>query len=200
MIAAIQAGGRSSRMGEDKAWLKINGRPMIESVLAAAQTVADQLLIVIHPTNPKLARYEELVAQWQAKLVFDLHDHRGPLGGLETALRQGTDAVLLLACDLPFVTAEFLQLLGALHTAEKNEVTVPLDNEEQPQMLAAIYAATCLPHVAAMLTADELKMRWLLSRVRARQVTLAEYAHLTNAEHLLRNINTPDDFQTSVAL
>ena len=197
MNAIIQAGGRSSRMGEDKSWLTIDGRPMIERVLAAAQPAADRLVIVIHPANPHLARYEQLAAQWNAQLLSDQHDHRGPLGGLETVLRQCTtdESALLLACDLPFVTTEFLQLLRTIHTAEKNDLTVPLDSQEDPQMLAAIYAARCLPQVSAMLAADELKMRLLPARVTARQVKFAEYAHLANAERLLQNINTPADHQ-----
>ncbi len=195
MIAAIQAGGRSSRMGEDKAWLLLDGRPMIEHVLTAAQPVADRLAIVVHPANPNLARYAQLAARWKTELFDDLHDYRGPLGGIETVLRQCVkeESALILACDLPFVTAEFLQRLGAIHTSEKHDLTVPLDPAERPQMLAAIYAATCLPQVSALLTANELKAQWLQARVNTRRVSFAEYSYLANSERLLRNVNTPED-------
>lgn len=197
MIAAIQAGGRSLRMGEDKAWLLIDGRPMIERVLAVAQTVAEQLVIVINSANPNLARYEQLAVQWETKLLFDLHDQRGPLGGIETALRQcGADeSALILACDLPFLTAEFLQTLRAIHATENNELTVPLDQAERPQLLAALYAATCLPPVATMLAAGELKAQQLQTRVHTRRVRFAEYAHLAQAERLLCNVNTPAEYR-----
>ena len=195
MIAAIQAGGRSARMGADKAWLMIEGRPMIEHVLTAAQPVADHLVIVLHPKNPNLALYEELAAQWSAELLFDLHDYRGPLGGIETALQHsGNDeVVLMLACDLPFVTTEFLQLLDKIHQAEQADLTVPLDAEERPQMLAAIYAKACLPHVTAMLAANELKAQLLQGRVLTRNVRWAEYSHLAAVERLLHNINSRED-------
>lgn len=195
MIAAIQAGGRSLRMSKDKAWLEINGRPMIEHVLAAAQVVAERLLLVVNPANAQLARYEELAMQWQAELLPDRHDFRGPLGGLETALQQSTghEPVLLLACDLPFVTAEFLLLLRTLHDAEQNELTVPLDRAGQPQLLTAIYAASCQSHVTARLARGELKMRQLLNDVRVREVSFVEYAHLAGAATLLRNLNSPAD-------
>jgi molybdopterin-guanine dinucleotide biosynthesis protein A len=197
MIAAIQAGGRSLRMGEDKAWLLIDGRPMIEHVLAAAQTVAEQLVIVINSANPNLARYEQLAVQWETKLLFDLHDHRGPLGGIETVLQQcgGDESALILACDLPFLTAEFLQLLHTIHTAEQNDLTVPLDRAKRPQMLAAMYAASCLSQVSALLAAEELKVRWLQTRVKTRRVRFAEYEHLAQAERLLSNVNLPADFK-----
>jgi molybdenum cofactor guanylyltransferase len=194
MIAAILAGGRNARMGADKSWLDFNGCPMIEHVLAAAQSVAEQLAIVIHSENPELTRYKQLAARWKAKLLFDLHDYRGPLGGIETILQQSgekTDA-LILACDLPFMTAEFLQLLRKIHEVEKNELTVPLDQQGRPQMLAAIYAAQCQPMVSTLLSANELKVQLLQERVATRRVSWAEYAHLPKAEQLFININTPD--------
>lgn len=197
MIAAIQAGGQSSRMGQDKSWLRINGRPMIEYVLAAAQTVAEQLLIVIHPANPKAELYKELAARWKAEVLFDEYDYRGPLGGIETALRQcdENEAALILACDLPFLSAEFLQLLRQIHQAEKCNLTVPLDDAGRPQMLAAIYGASCLQPVQTMLAADELKVQLLQDYVTTRRVNVAEYSHLPNARRLLLNVNTPEDYR-----
>lgn len=200
MIAAIQAGGRSSRMGKDKSWLVLDARPMIEHVLMAAQPVADRLVIVIHPANPNLARYAQLAAQWEAELLDDLHDHRGPLGGIETALRQCSEneAALILACDLPFVTAEFLQLLQAIHASAASDLTVPLDAAGRPQMLAAIYAQACLPRVSALLAANELKAQGLQERVTTRCVRWAEYSHLAAAERLLHNINAPTDLRQGI--
>lgn len=195
MIAAIQAGGRSSRMGADKAWVSINGRPMIEHILTAAQPVAERLAIVVHPANPNLARYAQLALQWEAELLKDLHDYRGPLGGIETALRQcgKNEAALILACDLPFVTTEFLRLLQAMHVSAGSALTVPLDADGRPQMLAAIYAQACLPQVSALLAAHELKVQLLQERVNTRRVRFDEYAELAAAEHLLHNINAPTD-------
>jgi len=197
MIAAIQAGGRSLRMGEDKAWLTIDGRPMIEQVLTTARAVADRLAIVINPSTPNMAQYQQLAAAWQAEVIDDLHDYRGPLGGIETALRQCEEgeSVLILACDLPFLSEAFLQLLAQIHQAEKSELTVPLDETGRPQMLAAIYAATCLQPISAMLAANELKARLLQKRVSTREASFAEYAHLPNAGRFLVNVNTLEDYQ-----
>ena len=120
--AFIQAGGRSSRMGTDKAWLEINGRAMIEHVLAAAEPVAASLSIIINQTNPNADRYRQLAEKWNARLIYDLHDHKGPLGGIHTALSvlnrdcEGAAAsALILACDLPFLTSEFLSFLCRQH-------------------------------------------------------------------------------------
>src|SRR5262245_53536034 len=82
----IQAGGRSSRMGQDKAWLEIEGRPMIGRVIVAARPVVERLGIIINAANPQVERYERLAASCDAELIFDLYEHCGPLGGIHTAL------------------------------------------------------------------------------------------------------------------
>src|SRR5215813_14654127 len=82
----IQAGGRSSRMNRDKAWLEIDGAPMIERVIAAARPAVDRLGIIVNAANPQIERYEKLAESRDAILIFDLHEHLGPLGVIHTAL------------------------------------------------------------------------------------------------------------------
>src|SRR5215475_4926928 len=82
----IQAGGRSSRMKRDKAWIEIEGAPMIERVIAAARPAVDRLGIIVNAANPQVERYEKLADSCDAMLIFDLHEHLGPLGGIHTAL------------------------------------------------------------------------------------------------------------------
>src|SRR5262245_55147824 len=109
----IQAGGRSSRMGQDKSWLEVEGRRLIERVLAAAEPVVEDLSVIINAANPRATDYRLLADGWNARLIHDLQDHRGPLGGIQTALRSCApgESALILACDLPFLTSEFLALL-----------------------------------------------------------------------------------------
>src|SRR5919197_3940680 len=83
----IQAGGLSSRMGQDKSWLRVEGRPLIERVLNAARPAVRDLSIIINAANPRAADYRSLAAGWNARILYDLHDHRGPLGGIHTALK-----------------------------------------------------------------------------------------------------------------
>jgi len=194
----IQAGGRSSRMGSDKAWIEVEGRPMIERALEAAAGVADQLGVIINPATRERERYEELAAKWNAQLIADLHNHRGPLGGIHTALRhcqmrnEPADA-LILACDMPFVTAKFLSLLIEIHEREANDFTAPVDRAGTLQPLAAIYAPSCLQPVERLLAANVLRVDRLCDLVRTRKVFFEEFAHLPEAERLLVNINSPAD-------
>lgn len=200
LLAAIQAGGRSARMGTDKAWLELAGRPLIEHVLAAAQPLADRLAVVISRDNPQPDKYAQLAEQWRATLLYDLHDQRGPLGGIHTSLlhAQADEKTLILACDLPFVTTDFLSLLQELDQQETADghspgLTAPLDKVGRLQMLAGIYGAECLPQVEQMFAEDVLRLDQLCARVRTRYVASAEYAHLPGAEKFLHNLNTPED-------
>lgn len=196
--AFIQAGGRSSRMGTDKAWLEINGRPMIEHVLEAAQPVAASLSIVIHSANPNTDRYRELAARWNARLLYDLHDHKGPLGGIHTALKAcgENEAALILACDMPFLTTEFLSFLcNAHHSRNRQFILVPTDQDGRLQPLAAIYDQACLPMIEEILVTDRLKVDLLFEQVPTQVINFEAVAFLPDSKKLLLNLNTSNDYQ-----
>lgn len=200
--AFIQAGGRSSRMGMDKAWLEISGRPMIEHVLAAAEPVAASLSIVINSTNPSADRYRELAAKWNARLLYDLHDHKGPLGGIHTALKacEEDESALILACDMPFLTSEFLAFLCHKHQSQNpKSITVPTDHEGRLQPLAAIYDRVCLPAIEELLAAERLKADWLFEKLPTQRISFEAFASLNTSELLFQNMNSTVDLQLTVA-
>jgi molybdopterin-guanine dinucleotide biosynthesis protein A len=195
----IQAGGRSSRMGTDKAWLEIENRPMIERLLAEVRPVVNSLSIIVNAANPHLQRYESLAASYDAIVIHDLHDHRGPLGGIGTALtcckNDRYQSALILACDMPFITTEFLAFLVDLHQREANQLTLPVDRGERLQPLAGVYSAACLPAVEQMLNEDDLRVEDLCRRVKTRRVAFSELAGLMNAERLFVNINSIEEYR-----
>lgn len=193
--AFIQAGGRSARMGTDKAWIKIAGHPMIEQVLAAAAPVAASLSIIIHPANSNPDRYRRLAATWKARLLKDLHDYQGPLGGIHTALTycEPGESALILACDLPFLTTEFLAFLSEQHLNRGPQVTVPLAEDGRLQPLAAIYAQSCLAAIEQQMALGELKVDQLYGVVRTERIGFQQFAHLPGARRVFLNVNTVQD-------
>jgi molybdopterin-guanine dinucleotide biosynthesis protein A len=205
----IQAGGRSSRMKRDKAWLELEGVPMIERVIAAARPAVSRLGIIVNAANPQIERYEKLAVSCEARLIFDLHEHLGPLGGIHTALAHCGDneSALILACDLPFITTEFLSFISNIHKTENPQsairnpqsITVPLDQSNRLQPLAAIYKQSLEATVEQMLAANELKVDSLYSRVSTRRVDFAEFARLRDAERFFSNVNTPEDYQAALS-
>src|SRR5262245_31632991 len=194
----IQAGGLSSRMGRDKAWMEIGGSPMIERVLTAMRPVIDKISIVVNSKNPNHKKYEELARKWDLAIIDDLHDHRGPLGGIDTALGSCLkhESALILACDLPFITPVFLSFLCKKHLVDyRQEVTVPLDQEHRFQPLCAIYHRSCQRPIKQMLDDDNLKVDQLYSRVRVQPVNYAEFAHLPQADRFFINVNTREEYK-----
>jgi molybdopterin-guanine dinucleotide biosynthesis protein A len=196
-------------MNRDKAWLEIEGVPMIERVIAAARPAAGSLEIITNAGNPQIERYEKLAESYGAKLIFDLHEHLGPLGGIHTALARCEDgeSALILACDMPFITSEIVSFLRDVHQTQNpqsdspqigrnpHSITVPLDQSNRLQPLAAIYDQSLEATVEGMIAAKEFKVDLLYSRASTRQVVFAEFAHLRNAERFFINVNTPEEYR-----
>jgi molybdopterin-guanine dinucleotide biosynthesis protein A len=166
--AAILAGGQATRFGgRDKGLLVLDGRTIRDRQLAALSTVADDVQVVRD----------------------DLIPGCGPLGGVHTALtRARHDLVLVLACDMPHVTAPFASYLVSL--ADGVDIVVPR-TERGYHPLCAVYRRTCLPAVARRIAERQLKMTALFSDVRVREVSIDELDRCGDRERLLANVNTP---------
>ncbi len=180
--AAILAGGRAQRLGgRDKSALAIGDRSILDRQLAVLRTLTDQVLIIGDRDAPAGTR-----------AVPDRRPGCGPLGGLYTALVEAaTDPVLVLACDMPFVTAPFLRFLVE-RGREADAVVVRTRDGYHP--LCAWYTRACAGAVERRLDAGRLKVTDFLEEVRVREVTPQEVARYGREEMLLFNINTPDDY------
>jgi molybdopterin-guanine dinucleotide biosynthesis protein A len=127
------------------------------------------------------------------RAVPDRVPDSGPLGGLDAALAGARDeAVVLLACDMPFVTAALLAYLVGL--AGEAEAVVPR-TERGYHPLCAVYTRACQPAVARCLAARRLTMVGLLAEVRVRIVTEHELDRLGGHRRLLANVNAPEDHE-----
>jgi molybdopterin-guanine dinucleotide biosynthesis protein A len=203
--AAILAGGRATRFGgRDKGALIVEGESIQSRQLAALAQVADDLMIVGPdpaarrlPPAPRLWRTGQPVAGDQAigfpvRILPDRVPGRGPLGGLHTALSEARgEALVIVACDMPFVSAPLLAHLLAL-TREADAVVPATGRGYHP--LCAAYTRACLDSIARRLSKGELKMSGWLDEVRVRAVSDAELCVFGNPDALLANVNTPDDF------
>src|SRR5512134_26433 len=99
LTVCIQAGGASSRMGEDKALKPFLGRPLIQRVVDRLQPIADELIV----TTNRLEEYSFL----HTRLIPDLKPGRGALGGLYTAIASATHPIVaVVACDMPFASTK----------------------------------------------------------------------------------------------
>ena len=133
---AILAGGKSTRMGRDKAFLEVGGKRVIERVIERVQPLTDDLFI---NTNTP-AQYE----QFRLRMEIDVYPGKAALGGIFTAIHVARHPhVLVVACDMPFLNSKLLRHL--VDMAPVADVVIPLVSPPQPETLHAIYSKACLP-------------------------------------------------------
>lgn len=183
----VLVGGRSSRMGSDKALLVVEGGPLAQRLAERVRAAAGSAALV-----GSREKYGSL--GWP--VVEDIFPARGPLGGVHAALRQ-TPARwnLIVGCDLPFLTAEFMAFL--LKAAEAHDVPVlaPVSARGEYEPLAAVYRRDCVDEVQLAIERQEHQMRRLLERLGCRAVTPADWRPFDPEGVLFQNVNTPEDYE-----
>src|SRR4051812_16786669 len=174
--AAILAGGLATRFGgRDKSALPVSGRPILDRLIAALAPLTDDLMIVGNITALRSASREDDDREQRPaapRVIHDIVPGCGPLGGLHAALTAARgNRVLLVACDMPFLSSPFLAHLLSL--ANDVDIVVP-QSERGYHPLCAVYSTACLAPAAARLADGRLKMRELLDAMRTRVVPIDE--------------------------
>src|SRR5262245_20962580 len=127
----VLAGGRSSRMGSDKALLPFGGGTLLEHVAQVVHQAVGNVTVI----GPQ-SRYGRLGLQ----VIEDVHPNAGPLGGIQTALRHSpAEWSLVVACDMPGLTVVFLSWLIAAATASAAQAVLPTVDGERLEPICAMY-------------------------------------------------------------
>lgn len=188
----ILAGGKSSRMGEDKAFLKIGEKTFLQNAAGALAPNCAAVKSVINKTQNHFI--EKLPGG--VSPIFDRFEKRGALGGIHAALRDcQTVFAVILAVDLPFVTGEAIGKLCALAEASNEyPACVPRQTDDRTQPLCAVYRAKdCLPALEKLLDeTDSAPVRDFLDIIFPRYVSIDR---LSADERLLHNVNRPEDLK-----
>ena len=190
LTVAIMAGGKSSRMGTDKAFVPLLGKPMIEHVIERVSDLGQDETILI--TN-RPADYAKLRLPMYSDVLPDM----GSLGGIYTAVHYSTSPyTLVVACDMPFVNRELLRhMIGLIdETNERYDVIVPR-MDSYPEGLHAIYGKGCLTPIREQLDRQQLKVIAFYPHVRVRYLDEPEYASLDPQRLAFQNVNTPEEIQ-----
>jgi molybdopterin-guanine dinucleotide biosynthesis protein A len=177
--AVLLAGGRSTRMGRDKAGIVLDGQPLWQRQLATLRATAPrELWISGHPDGPYAGAGVEVVPDDAPGL--------GPLGGIVTALRRmQCERLLVLAIDLPAMTPVFLR--GLLGTSG---VVPILDGRFEP--LAAVYPRSIRTLAEECLATQERSMQRFVRAGIDRRL-LIPHAVSEDERPLFRNVNSPSD-------
>lgn len=180
----LLAGGKSSRMKKNKAFLELEGRPLVERSLVVLQTVFTEVLIS--------SNKPELFAGYDVPVIQDEIIERGPLEGLYQGLKSATnDWAFFVACDMPFLRVEVIRFLFTLNS--KYDIVVPrLPSGLHP--LHAFYHRRCLPVIENNLEAGRLKVIDLYPICSVRYIEETEMQSFPDLSKVFCNVNTPDEW------
>ena len=183
---AILAGGKSKRMGQDKAFLQVGKKMVIERVIEQVQALTDDLFI---NTNTP-----DVFAQFNLPMVGDIHADMAALGGIYSAIHAAQHKrVLVVACDMPFLNVDLLSYLIKLSPTA--DVVAPLIHPPQPETMHTVYSKTCLPAIEKRLLANKLRIIGFFDDVTVRYVEQKEIAAIDPHLYSFVNMNTPHDLE-----
>jgi len=188
--AIILCGGKSSRMGRDKATLPFGPELMLQRVVRLVGEVVDvKNIVVVAAPNQSLPALPVGVTT-----ARDVEEYRGPLAGLATGLRALTsriDAAYVTACDVPLLVPAFVERMFEL-LGEFN-VAVPVDAQHH-HPLAAVYRPNVLVHVERLIAAERMRPRFLFDEVNTREVPVDELRAVDPQLSTLENLNCEEDY------
>jgi molybdopterin-guanine dinucleotide biosynthesis protein A len=188
--AIILAGGKSTRMGEDKAFLPFGGRPMLSRVVDELRDHFDDLILVTNQPEQHLD-LEDI------RLVSDVYPGAGPLGGIFSGLLASRGRHnLVVGCDYPFLNHLLLDYLWSLRTW--GDVVVPLTHEALAP-ICAVYDRRVLPVLAEALETDERSVMGLFPRLKVHYVREDELLPYDPQLLSFRNVNTPEDYRQALS-
>ena len=186
LTAFILAGGKSTRMGSDKAFVECEGRTLLARALDLARSVTPDVRIVGSPE--KFAPF--------APVIEDVFRDCGPLAGIHAALLSSPSELnLMLAVDTPFISWAFLQFLisQARNAPEATVIVASFAGRSQP--LSAVYRRDFAEVAENALRAGQYKIDRLFSEVRSRIIGHEELQDAGFSSAIFRNLNTPEELE-----
>lgn len=171
----ILAGGKSSRMGEDKGFLKLNGKTFMSSIIAALNPIVGEIIIVSNNSEYDV---------FNLKRVADSMEESGPLAGLYSGLLHSeTENNIVLSCDVPLISTSVLKKL--LEGAPSEAEVIQFESEGKTMPLVAMYKKKCRHHFLKLLQTNERRLRFAIDQLDVKTITLDSELGKT-----VRNINT----------
>ncbi|HXN71402.1 MAG TPA: molybdenum cofactor guanylyltransferase [Candidatus Acidoferrales bacterium] len=186
----VMAGGQSSRMGRDKALLEIDGVSLLVHAANLLQSVVGTPIVVASPG---------LYGSLGLRIVADDWPGYGPLGGIATALRASTtNWNLIIACDLPYLTKEWLEFLVGRALKSKAEAVVPM-NERGAEPLCAMYHKNAERRIRAAVESGVRKVTGSFAGLRVEYVEPDDWKAFASDGLLFKNMNSPADYEEAKA-
>ncbi len=190
MTGIILSGGKNSRMGENKAFLKVKGERIIDRTIGIFRELFDEIVLV---TNDPLAYLE-----FDLKIVTDIVKGKAALGGIYTGLFHSSfDQAFACPCDMPFLNADFIRYIKG--KAKGYDIVVP-KKEEGLQPLHAIYSRRCMPAMKKNMDEGRLKIIDFYKKARVLEIPPNIVSSFDPEGKIFFNVNSPEDLKYAEAL
>src|SRR6056297_400207 len=187
MNAIILAGGKSSRFGSNKALYKINQKPMLVNIVEKLSPIFKKIYII----GDQKDKYEEIRG---TVYLRDKIPDKGPLGGLYTGLSvSGSQYNYLQACDMPFVSQEYLRYMKGHIISNKNyEAFIPEKNGYL-EPFVGIYDKNIMDKILELIKKEKLNFDNLFEKIKIKKIDEEEIAKIADTERIFFNINKKED-------
>ncbi len=177
----ILAGGKSSRMGSDKALLLYKNKTFLEHVVSAIKPLVDDILII---SNNKEHQVDNCTT------IPDLILNSGPIAGIYTGLKHtNTESNLVLSCDIPLVQTSILELI--IKNNEPNKDVIQIIDDPYSMPLIALYKKRIAPFLLSELKTGERRLVMAINKLNKKNISVTK-----GQLNLLMNINTVADLKT----
>lgn len=177
----ILAGGKSSRMGSDKGFIKLNNKKFVEYSIKALKPLVSDILIVSDNADYDIFGY---------KRIEDEIKNAGPVAGIYSGLEASkTEHNLILSCDIPLIKTSILEkLIGGIDETSK---VIQVESNGKSMPLIALYKKECAPTFYNALQNDERRLRIVLKSCKTKNIVLVDNEHETTM-----NVNTKEELKT----
>ncbi|HAG10630.1 MAG TPA: molybdenum cofactor guanylyltransferase [Desulfotomaculum sp.] len=181
--AAVLAGGKSIRMGNNKALINIGINSLVEITINKIRPFFQEIILI---TNEA-----ESYAHLKISMVPDIYKNCGPLGGIHAALKAAScEFVFVVACDMPFIEPKLVEHILKSGDQSSDIVIPRINNYSEP--LHALYRKSCLPVIESSLNKGELKAASIWPYLRVKFIDREEINRFADSK-VFFNINTPMD-------
>lgn len=177
----ILAGGKSSRMGSDKGFLKLNDKRFVLYSIEALKPLVSEILIVSDNENYDTFGY---------KRIEDIIKHSGPVAGIYSGLKASkTEYNLILSCDIPLIKTLILNKL--IDAIDDTSEVIQIESNGKTMPLIALYKKSIAPTFKNALDNDERRLRTVLKSLITKTIILDASEHNST-----KNVNTPNELKT----
>ncbi len=182
----ILSGGKSLRMGKNKAFIEIEGLPMIERILNLFEKIFNEILVITNDRN-QFDHFNNV------KIYSDLIPYKGALGGLFTGLFYSSyEYSFCVGCDMPFLNESLIKFL--IKKIEGEDIIVP-KTEKGLEPLHAIYSKRCLPLIKKTIDSGKSRIIDIYPFLNIKVIEEREFIELDPERKSFLNINTPEELE-----